>query len=180
MRNLILAIAAVGAMTATAAAQDTATATWIGTDGAEIGTASLRQTPNGVLITVEVRGIPAGEHGFHIHTTGQCDAAGGFQSAGGHLSGDKQHGFLVEGGPHPGDMANVFVGSDGLFKVEVVNARVSIRGGAQTDAAINEGGAVTPLLDADGAALMIHSGADDYQSQPAGDAGSRIACAVIH
>ena len=91
----------------------------------------------------------------------------GFKSAGGHYAGGMKHGFLVEGGPHPGDMPNVTVGSDGVLKVSVLNTMVSVKGGEN------------PLLDDDGSALMIHSGADDYESQPAGDAGNRIACAVI-
>ena len=148
---------------------DELTATVIGADGAEIGTASFTQTASGtVLVKARIEGLEPGEHGFHIHETGECDAADGFKSAGGHYAGegDPKHG-LVEGGPHAGDMANVTVGEDGVLEVAVFNPRVSLTDGTN------------PLADADGSALMVHSGADDYESQPSGDAGSRVACGVI-
>ena len=173
MKRLIAALCTGTAVLATsvvpAAAQDMATAAGnlINADGAEIGTATFKQTPAGVLITTDFTDLPEGIHGFHIHETGKCDASDGFKSAGGHYAGGMEHGFLVEGGPHPGDMPNVHVGSDGTLQIEVMNTMVSVEGGDN------------PLMDDDGSALMIHSGADDYQSQPSGDAGSRIACAVI-
>ena len=140
----------------------------VGADGAEIGTASVTSTAAGpVLVKARIEGIAPGEHGFHIHETGVCDAADGFKSAGGHYAGDgdPKHG-LVEGGPHAGDMANAFVGESGVLEVAVINPRVSV-------------GGANPLDDEDGSALMIHDGADDYESQPSGDAGSRVACAVL-
>ncbi|WP_420393685.1 superoxide dismutase family protein [Acuticoccus sp.] len=167
MRTLALALVAGLAASAAHAQGTTATASFIDADGETIGTATLTETPNGVLIEVDVEGIEAGEHGFHVHETGECDPATGFDSAGGHYAAGMEHGFLVEGGPHPGDMANVFVGEDGTLRHEVVNDRVSIEGGDN------------PLMDDDGSALMIHSGADDYTTQPDGAAGGRVACAVI-
>lgn len=145
-----------------------ATATLVDPDGKETGTAQLTQTPSGVLVRVDAKGIPAGEHAFHIHQTGRCDPDDGFASAGGHFALDHQHGFHVDGGPHPGDMPNVHVQDDGVFAVEVINTRVSL-----------DSGEAGYLLDADGAALVIHAAADDYRSQPSGDAGDRIACGVI-
>lgn len=145
----------------------TASGVFIDADGNEIGVAALTQTPNGVLIRAEARGVPRGEHGFHIHEIGRCDPGSGFDSAGGHYAGNMKHGFKVAGGPHPGDMPNVHVQADGVMMVEVVNARVSLRG------------AEHPLLDKDGSALVVHSGPDDYETQPSGAAGDRIACAVI-
>lgn len=171
MRTLILALGTAGALTAAAltpaAAQDAASGTVINAEGAEIGTVSFQQTPHGVLITADVEGLPEGVHGFHIHETGACDAAEGFSTAGGHYAGGKEHGFLVDAGPHAGDMPNVHVGADGHLVIEVLNTFVSVDG------------EMNPLLDDDGSALMIHAGADDYQSAPSGDAGGRIACAVI-
>jgi len=67
-------------------------------------------------------------------------------------------------GPHPGDMPNAEVGADGMLKQEIFLA------GLDLDGMIN---------DDDGAAFIVHSGADDYTSQPSGDAGSRIACGVL-
>ena len=150
---------------------DEVTAPVIGADGAEIGTATLRQTASGVvLVSARIEGLEPGEHGFHIHETGLCEAGDGFKSAGGHFAGegDPQHG-LVEGGPHAGDMANQTVGEDGVLEAAAFNPNVSLGG---------EG--ANALADADGSALMVHSGPDDYESQPSGDAGDRVACAVIY
>ena len=141
----------------------------IGADGSSIGTATLTETASGqVLVRADVSGLEPGEHGFHIHETGLCDAQGGFESAGGHYAGegDPSHG-LVEGGPHAGDMPNQLAGADGRLVAEVFNPRVTLAGDTN------------PLDDDDGSALMIHSGADDYESQPSGDAGGRVGCAVI-
>ena len=153
---------------ANAAQAQTASATMADAAGKEVGKATLTQTPAGVLLRVEARGIAAGEHAFHIHQTGRCDGADGFKSAGGHFALDHQHGFHVEGGPHPGDMPNVIVREDGVFAVEVLNPMVSLQPDGRGY-----------LLDEDGSALVIHAAADDYRSQPAGDAGDRIACGVI-
>ena len=145
------------------------TASMIDTNGDEVGTATFTMTPSGiVLVRAEVRGLEPGEHGFHIHETGECDPSTGFESAGGHYAGegDPKHG-TVEGGPHAGDMPNAMAGEDGMLMVEVFNPRITLDGD------------MNPLADADGSALMIHSGADDYESQPSGDAGSRVACGVI-
>lgn len=153
---------------ASGAQAQSASATLMDTSGKELGKAQLTQTPAGVLVSVKASGIPAGEHAFHIHQTGRCDGSDGFKSAGGHFALDHQHGYHVEGGPHPGDMPNVSVQDDGMFAVEVMNPMVSL-----------ESGAKGYLLDEDGAALVIHAAADDYRSQPSGDAGDRIACGVI-
>jgi Cu-Zn family superoxide dismutase len=107
-------------------------------------------------------------HAFHIHEKGQCDAATSFESAGGHFAPLKHtHGYLSADGPHAGDMPNQFVGSDGALQLQVVNPNVTLGSG--------EGA----LFDADGSALVLHAKLDDYRSQPSGDAGDRIACAVI-
>jgi superoxide dismutase, Cu-Zn family len=149
--------------------QQKATATFVNPQGERIGTATLTQTPTGVLIQAEIRGLPAGgTHAFHIHAVGRCDGASGFQSAGGHFNpGDHQHGFHVKGGPHAGDLPNQFAGPDGTLRAEVFNASVTLGTGQKS------------LFDADGSALVLHAKADDHHSQPAGDAGGRIACAVI-
>ena len=145
-----------------------ARATFVNAQGQQVGTAQLAQTAGGVLITIDVNGLPPGVHAFHVHEAGRCDGAGGFQSAGGHYNpGSRQHGFLMQGGGHAGDMPNQVVGQDGRLRAQVLNDRVTLGAGEAT------------LFDADGSALVIHAGVDDYRSQPAGDAGGRIACAVI-
>lgn len=151
-----------------AAANETRTADLVNADGQRIGQITVKPVSGGVLLTAKAQRLPAGAHGFHIHETGKCAPAEDFKTAGGHLADGAKHGFGVEGGPHPGDMPNVHVGSDGVLNVEVLNSRLRL-------ADTGDGA----LLDRDGSALMIHSGPDDYESQPSGAAGSRIACAVI-
>ena len=145
-----------------------ASATIINTKGERIGSARLTQTPNGVLIQMDARGLQAGERASHIHEVGRCNAGDEFESAGGHFNPDgKQHGFQVAAGPHAGDMANLVVGQDGSLKAEVHNPKVSLGAGPAS------------LFDADGSALVLHAKPDDHRSQPSGDAGGRIACGVI-
>jgi Cu-Zn family superoxide dismutase len=74
---------------------------------------------------------------------------------------------MVEGGPHAGDMPNQTVEQDGKLKTEVFNPNVMFSSGR------------APLFDQDGSALVVHAAADDHRSQPSGNAGSRLACAVI-
>ncbi|WP_295885798.1 superoxide dismutase family protein [uncultured Thiohalocapsa sp.] len=94
---------------------------------------------------------------------GTCEPP--FKSAGGHLMApDTAHGYLSEGGPHLGDMPNIHVPESGALEVEVMTRVADMR---------------AQLFDDDGAAVVIHSGADDYRSQPSGAAGPRIACGVI-
>lgn len=138
------------------------------TQGKSIGSAMLFETANGVLIETNLTNLPPGPHGFHIHQIGRCDLADGFKSAGSHYSPNKrEHGLIVTGGPHAGDMPNQFVGSDGKLQSHILNTDISL--------APSE----TSIFKNDGTALVIHAKADDYRSQPAGDAGDRIACAVI-
>lgn len=136
-------------------------------EGNSVGEVTLKQTPNGVLLTAKLKNLPAGTHAFHVHETGRCEPP--FESAGGHYNPDgSEHGYLVEGGPHAGDMPNIQVPSQGEFTVEIFNPRISL---AQD--------APNTVLDEDGSAIIVHEGADDYESQPSGDAGGRIACGVI-
>ena len=137
------------------------TGTIIDRDGNNIGSVSVFESAAGpVRVTVAASPIPAGAHGIHLHETGACE--GDFSSAGGHIADGMEHG-LVEGGPHPGDMPNGFVEVEAL-NYEAFNANISV---------------ADHLMDADGTALIVHSGPDDYESQPSGDAGDRIACAVL-
>lgn len=144
-----------------------ARAVFMDAKGQAIGTATLIDTPNGVLIRAEVANLPPGLHGFHIHETGRCDPQDGFKSAGGHYNPKGgQHGYWNEKGPHAGDMPNQAAGSDGKLLAEVFNTNVRFSGDAT-------------LFDQDGSALVIHATADDYRSQPSGAADERLACGVI-
>ncbi|KPH60404.1 superoxide dismutase family protein [Novosphingobium aerophilum] len=173
----ILAACGAAVVAGQALAQDTAPAAAsgpmvhadvIGLDGKSLGMVMLQDTPAGVLVTTDLKGLPAGDHGFHFHEKGLCDPAQKFTTAGGHFTGgEHKHGLMVMGGPHGGDMPNQHVGTDGLLKAQVLNTGVTLAAGAKS------------LADADGSALVIHADPDDYTSQPAGNAGGRIACAVI-
>ncbi|MDS9468861.1 superoxide dismutase family protein [Paracoccus sp. MBLB3053] len=133
-------------------------------DGNSLGGVTVRDTASGtVLATVTLSGLPDGIHAIHLHETGDCSAAD-FASAGGHIAGEHQHGVLSEGGPHPGDMPNLTVNQDGVGEIEVFLPLLQVE---------------RDLMDADGAAFIIHAGIDDYQSQPAGGAGDRIACGAF-
>lgn len=146
---------------------DTARAVLRDSVGAQVGAATLTQAPAGVLLRVELTGVPRGVHAFHAHDVGRCDGPG-FQSAGGHWNPThKQHGFLNAAGPHAGDTPNVHVPESGSLSFELLLAGAQL---TQGDAA---------LLDANGAALVVHAGPDDYRTDPAGNAGARIACGVI-
>jgi Cu-Zn family superoxide dismutase len=126
----------------------------------------LRETPGGVLISVDLRGVPPGVHAFHVHATGKCDPPG-FQSAGGHFApGGTHHGLAAQEMPHAGDLPNVHVPDSGSLSFEVL-APVTLGPGDRS------------LFDADGAAVVLHATADDYASDPAGNAGARIACGIV-
>lgn len=154
---------AVATGSAQAAGGPTATAVLKTQDGSSAGTVTLSPLPEGSLVEADLTGLPAGSHAFHVHETGDC--SGDFKAAGGHYAPDgNDHGLRRAGGPHAGDFPNIHVPEDGTLTVDYVNDRL----------ALDE-----HLFDDDGAAIVIHAGADDYKSQPAGDAGSRIACGVI-
>lgn len=158
------------------------TAWIVGADGRAVGQARFTPAPNGTLIRLEFseRSLPAGWHGLHLHTRGDCsDFAAGFQASGGHLGmGERvQHGLLNPGGPDAGDLPNLFASPSGVFAAEffspyTVLGPERIPGNARNHAR-------EPLLDGDGAALVIHTGPDDQITQPIGGAGARIACAAL-
>jgi Cu-Zn family superoxide dismutase len=134
--------------------------------GQTIAEAELSSTSKGVLVRLRLTGAPVGAHAFHIHETGKCDPPG-FDSAGGHLNPSKAaHGFHNPKGPHLGDIPNLHVPQGGSLEIEMLVEDVSLDKG-------------NALLDGDGAALVIHQAADDYHSEPAGNAGPRVACGVI-
>ncbi|MEB2847314.1 superoxide dismutase family protein [Rhizobiales bacterium RZME27] len=166
------AIALASSATLTVAADQVAPATaagtakFVGAKGEDAGKADLITTPSGVLINVEIKGLPASQWvAFHVHETGSCDAASHHESAGGHFNPDgKEHGYQAANGPHAGDMPNQYVGADGVLRAQVINDAVTLDKG--------EVGIV-------GRALMVHAKPDDYKTQPSGAAGDRLACAVI-
>jgi Cu-Zn family superoxide dismutase len=141
-----------------------------GADGVKIGTATLTELPKGVLLRVQLRGLPPGWHGMHFHEKGDCGDAK-FMNAGGHVHGEAAlvHGLANANATDAGDLPNLYVSGDGAVTVELYSTLVSFKGAGGRPA----------LFDADGSSLVIHVNPDDYTTQPIGGAGARIACAVI-
>lgn len=135
-------------------------------DGSRVGLVTLSRNAGEMTLAIDAYNLPSGLHGFHLHQTGSCIAPD-FKSAGGHLNpAGKQHGSENPMGKHLGDLPNLTVGSAGTASTSVV-----VSDDPQT--------AIDAIFDADGTAVVIHAGPDDYKSDPAGDAGSRIACGVL-
>ena len=156
--------AVLAAMPPQARAQD-AVAELIDGKANPVGTAQLNQLEQGLQIVVAVSGLPAGKHALHIHETGTCEPP--FESAGGHFNPtDAAHGWDNPDGPHAGDLPNIYVGEEAV-QIEYISDRLTLEDGD------------TALLDDDGAAIVIHEGEDDYQTDPTGHAGTRLACGVI-
>ena len=136
-------------------------------DGRSVGMATFLEATGGVLVSVEVRGLTPGLHAVHVHAVGKCEGPG-FTSAGGHFNpAQKKHGLKNPDGPHAGDMPNMYVSKSGVGSYEVLNDNISLSGGDRS------------LFDTDGSALVIHAGVDDNVTDPAGNAGDRVACGVI-
>jgi Cu-Zn family superoxide dismutase len=143
----------------------TASATIRDSTGRELGRVTIRDTVGGMMITGNLQGLPPGPHAIHLHMTGLCEPP--FESAGGHWNPtNRQHGTENPQGPHLGDMPNITVSPDSSVSISVMTPGGSVRGG-------------TPLLDEDGAAVVIHAGPDDYKTDPSGDSGGRIACGTV-
>lgn len=167
--RLMLTAAALG-LTLSAAAlaerkpvPEIATAILRTADGKEVGRATAREVKQGLRLTIDARGLSVGEHGAHIHTIGKCDAPD-FASAGGHWNPlGTQHGSMNPAGPHGGDLPNLLIGKDGHGTLGAVIPKGTLAG----------------LLDADGAAMVVHAGRDDLMTDPSGNSGGRVACGVF-
>ncbi len=134
--------------------------------GRALGILTLTQAGEGIRVSGRLTGLTPGEHAIHLHTFGRCDAPK-FESAGGHWNPTNQkHGTKTPGGPHLGDLPNISVGRDSSVAVDVTTPGGTFR---------NQ----NPLMDIDGAAVIVHASPDDYRSQPSGRAGDRIACGVV-
>ena len=135
----------------------------INASGQTIGTVRAWQTAGGVTFRVNASGLPHGVHGVHVHAVGKCDPPD-FASAGPHWNPTgKKHGMSNPAGPHAGDLPNVVVKANGVLGATLVLSAASM----------------SSLIDADDAALVIHAAADDNMTDPSGNSGARIACAVL-
>ena len=136
------------------------------TAGAPAGMANIYASGDVVTVSVALQGLQPGVHAVHLHTTGDCSASD-FTSAGGHLNPmGREHGKENPAGAHLGDLPNATVGSAGTGTVSATLP-------------VTRAQAVAAMFDADGTAVVVHAGPDDYRSDPAGDAGSRVACGVL-
>jgi len=145
-----------------------AKATLLNPQGQKVGEATLTQTPHGVKISLKVENLPPGVHAFHIHEKGLCNSPD-FLSAGGHFNPfGKHHGLKNPQGPHAGDLPNVTVGPDGRGSLETVATLVTLKAGEKNS-----------LFQPGGTSLVIHAGPDDDMTDPAGNAGPRIACGPV-
>ncbi|WP_030541497.1 superoxide dismutase family protein [Sphingobium sp. DC-2] len=150
-----------------AAPAASATAVLLAGDGSPRGEARVTEAADGLHVTINATGLTPGIHAVHVHGTGVCTPPD-FTSAGGHWNPTgRQHGKDNPAGMHMGDMPNMLAGADGSGQMEYVIPGAMLRSGS------------TPLLDADGAAIVIHAQADDNKSDPAGNAGGRVACGVV-
>jgi Cu-Zn family superoxide dismutase len=137
-------------------------------DGKDVGSATLTQTPDGVRIAIALTGLPPGEHAFHVHAVGKCEAPG-FTSAGPHFNpANKKHGKLNPEGHHAGDMDNITIPTNGNLTLTIVDKDITL-----------DKGKPNSVFQAAGTALVVHATKDDYMTDPAGNAGDRIACGVV-
>lgn len=140
----------------------------VNSEGVKVGTAILTEASMGVTIRLKAEGLQPGKKAIHIHETGKCEKPS-FESAGGHFNpSKKQHGFDNPKGFHSGDLPNIEIDETGKVDIELHAAEVTLQQGKKNS-----------LLDEDGSAIIIHEKEDDYTTDPAGNAGSRIVCGAI-
>lgn len=144
---------------------ESAVAEMRGVDGASMGTVTLQQGPNGVLVSADVSGLTAGGHGFHIHTVGSCSPD--FSAGGGHFApDDRVHGFMYADRAHAGDLPNIYAAGDGTARADFFTDWVTLAAYGKTS-----------VFDSDGSTIIIHAKPDTYGAEAG--AGDRVACGVI-
>lgn len=132
-----------------------------------VGQAGFTEVAGGVRVLLEAKGLPPGDKAVHLHAVGKCEPPA-FESAGAHFNpSNKQHGLLNSAGSHAGDLPNFTIAADGAGRLETFSERITLGTGE------------TSLFGADGTAVVVHAGPDDFQTDPAGNSGPRIACGVV-
>lgn len=172
VRTMICGMAALGTLTGCsmgkgmdggATVSESAVAMLHTASGADVGRAVATGEGNGVRIAIDARAMPPGTHGVHVHAVGKCDAPD-FTTAGAHWNpGAMKHGTQNPAGPHAGDLPNLIVAADGTGSLSMMLPS----------------GTLAAMLDADGAAFVVHATADDMMTDPSGNSGGRIACGVF-
>jgi len=133
-------------------------------DGKPVGRARATVNDGRVMLSLQVEGLPPGEHGVHVHMTGKCDAPK-FESAGAHWNpANTKHGLEAPGGQHAGDMPNLVVDANGRGSISYELKGATFAG----------------LMDGDGSAMVVHASADDQKTDPSGNSGDRIACGIFN
>lgn len=154
-------------MTAHVTAQGPITVEMKDAKGQPVGTATLSAATGGVQIALDVKNLTPGVHAIHVHAVPKCEGPA-FTSAGGHFNpASKKHGLQNPEGPHAGDMENFTVAADGTSTAKVIAKGITL--GKEANSA----------LAGSGTALVIHAGPDDMKTDPAGNAGDRVACGLI-
>ena len=144
-----------------------ARASLIDAKGQDSGTITIVGMPGKMSMRIDAKGVSTGKHGIHLHQIGRCDAPG-FESAGPHWNpASRKHGLGNSNGPHAGDFPNIEADSAGTVRTSIPLETLELTGGNQ------------PLLDADGAAVVIHAQADDNMSDLSGNSGPRILCGIV-
>lgn len=164
MKVLILALLlASGSATAAERRGGSASASLRDPGGRTVGRVTVSEMHGALHVRIDASGMAPGRYGAHLHMTGRCEGPA-FESAGGHWNpAGREHGTLNPRGHHAGDLPNLEIGANRRGRIDFHIPSATLRG----------------VLDADGAAVVIHAGPDDYRTDPSGNSGARIACGVL-